>query len=52
MHLSTTLVTIPRLLTPWNSVSNHMFIAGGPVLEGFLALYVLLDWDKYRIPAR
>ena len=52
MHLSTTLVTIPRLLTPWNSVSNHLFIAGGPVLAGFLALYVLLAGDKYRIPAR
>jgi len=52
MHLSTTLVTIPRLLSAWNSFSNHLFIAGGPVLAGFLALYVLLDWEKYRIPAR
>jgi len=52
MHLITTPVIIPRLLSPWNSVSNHMFIAGRPVLAGFLALYVLLAGEKYRIPAR
>lgn len=52
MHTITTLVTIPRLLSPWNPVSNHLFIAGVPVLAGFLALYLLRDWDKYRIPAR
>lgn len=52
MHLVTTLVTIPRLLSPWNPVSNHLFIAGVPVLAGFFALYLLRDWDRYRIPAR
>lgn len=52
MHTITTLVTIPRPLAPWNPVSNHLFIAGVPVLAGFLALYLLRDWDKYRIPAR
>lgn len=51
MHSITTLVTIPRLLAPWNPVSNHLFIAGVPVLAGFLALYMLRDWDKYRVRA-
>lgn len=49
MHLGTTLVTLPRLLAPWNPVSNHLFIAGVPVLAGFLALYLLRDWDRYRV---
>jgi uncharacterized membrane protein YphA (DoxX/SURF4 family) len=52
MHSITTLVTIPRLISPWNPVSNHRFIAGVPVLSGFLALYPLRDWDRYRVPAR
>ncbi len=52
LHLVTTLVTIPRLLSPWNPVSNHLFIAGVPVLAAFFALYLLRDWDRYRIPAR
>lgn len=52
MHLVTTLATIPRLLSPWNPVSNHLFIAGVPVLAGFFAFYLLRDWDRYRIPGR
>ncbi|MBX9751725.1 MAG: DoxX family membrane protein [Roseococcus sp.] len=49
LHSITTLVTIPRLLAPWNPVSNHLFIAGVPVLAGFFALYLLRDWDRWRI---
>ena len=49
MHSVTTLATIPRLIAPWNPVSNHLFMTGVPVLAGFLALYLLRDWDKYRI---
>ncbi len=52
MRTVTTLATIPRLLAPWNPVSNHLFIAGVPVLAGFFALYLLRDWDRYRIPGR
>jgi uncharacterized membrane protein YphA (DoxX/SURF4 family) len=49
LHSVTTLVTIPRLLAPWNPVSNHLFIAGVPVLAAFFALYLLRDWDRWRI---
>jgi uncharacterized membrane protein YphA (DoxX/SURF4 family) len=49
LHSITTLVTIPRLLAPWNPVSNHLFIAGVPVLAAFFALYLLRDWDRHRI---
>jgi len=49
MHSITTLVTIPRLLSPWNPVSNHLFIAGVPVLAGFFALWLLRDFDRYRV---
>lgn len=51
MHAITTLVTVPRLLAPWNPVSNHLFIAGVPVLAGFFALWLLRDWDRYRVKA-
>jgi len=50
LHLVTTLVTIPRLLNPWNPVSNHLFIAGVPVLAGFVALYLLRDADRWTLP--
>jgi putative oxidoreductase len=49
LHSITTLVTIPRLLAPWSPVSNHLFIAGVPVLAAFFALYLLRDWDRHRI---
>ncbi|UPY38490.1 DoxX family membrane protein [Sediminicoccus sp. KRV36] len=49
LHSVTTLVTIPRLLAPWNPVSNHLFIAGVPVLAAFFALYLLRDADRWRI---
>ena len=46
----TVLVTIPRLLAPWNPVSNHFFIAGVPVWAGFLSLYLLREWDRFTLP--
>jgi hypothetical protein len=30
-------------------VSNHFFIAGVPILAAFFALYLLRDWDRYRV---
>lgn len=50
LHSVTVLVTIPRLLAPWNPVSNHFFIAGVPVLAGFFALYLLREADRWTVP--
>jgi uncharacterized membrane protein YphA (DoxX/SURF4 family) len=50
LHLVTVLVTIPRLLSPWTPVSNHFFIAGIPVLAGFVALYLMRDDDRWTLP--
>lgn len=49
LHGVTVIVSIPRILSPWTPVSNHFFIAGVPILAAFLALYLLRDWDRYRI---
>jgi uncharacterized membrane protein YphA (DoxX/SURF4 family) len=49
LHGVTVVVSMPRILSPWKPVSNHFFIAGVPILAAFLALYLLRDWDRYRI---
>ena len=42
-----------QLLDPWGLASgaaiNHLFIAGIPVLAGFIALYILHPWDIWSI---
>ena len=42
-----------QLLDPWGLGSgaaiNHLFIAGIPVLAGFIALYILHPWDIWSI---
>jgi uncharacterized membrane protein YphA (DoxX/SURF4 family) len=50
LHAASVLVSIPRLLNPWNPVSNHLFIAGVPVLAAFVALYLLRDADRWTLP--
>jgi uncharacterized membrane protein YphA (DoxX/SURF4 family) len=50
LHTVTVLVTIPRLMNPWNPVANHFFIAGVPVWAGFFALYTLRAADRWTLP--
>ncbi len=50
LHLVTVIVSIPRILSPWNPVSNHLFIAGVPILAAFVALYLLRDHDRWTLP--
>ena len=42
-----------QLLDPWGLASgesvNHLFLAGIPVLAGFIALYLLHPWDRWSI---
>ena len=45
--------TWQQLLDPWGLASgeavNHLFLAGIPVLAGFIALYILHPWDMWSI---
>ncbi|MDJ0650538.1 MAG: hypothetical protein QNJ60_17740 [Xenococcaceae cyanobacterium MO_188.B19] len=42
-----------QLLDPWGLASgaaiNHLFLAGIPVLAGFIALYILHPWDTWSM---
>jgi putative oxidoreductase len=46
LHTVTTLVTWRQLADPWGDPVNHLFVAGIPVLGGFLALFLLREWDR------
>ncbi|WP_119304209.1 DoxX family membrane protein [Dongia deserti] len=46
LHTITVLVTWRELINPWGDPINHLFIAGVPVLGGFLALFLLRHWDR------
>ena len=46
LHTVTTLVTWRQLADPWGDPVNHLFVAGIPVLGGFLALFLLRAWDR------
>ena len=45
--------TWQQLLDPWGLASgastNHLFLAGIPVLAGFIALFLLHPWDRWSI---
>lgn len=43
--------TWPQLLSPYEG-SNHLFLAGIPVLGAFVALYLLREWDVYSWDAK
>jgi putative oxidoreductase len=46
LHAVTTFVTWRQLADPWGDPVNHLFVAGLPVLGGFLALFLLREWDR------
>jgi uncharacterized membrane protein YphA (DoxX/SURF4 family) len=52
LHAVTVLVTWRQLLDPWGDEVNHLFIAGVPVLGGFIALFLLRHWDRGISAAR
>ena len=45
--------TWQQLLDPWGLAGgesvNHLFLAGIPVLAGFVALYILHPWDMWSL---
>jgi uncharacterized membrane protein YphA (DoxX/SURF4 family) len=49
LHGISVLVTWRQLLNPWADDYSHLFIAGVPVLGGFIALFLLRQWDSAAI---
>ena len=49
IHATTTLVTIPAMLHPWQPGSSHLFIAAVPVLGAFVALFLLRGADRLAL---
>jgi len=46
LHAVTVVVSWRQLIDPWGDSSNHLFIAGVPVLGAFVALFLLRHWDR------
>jgi putative oxidoreductase len=49
LHAVSVAVSWRQLLSPWADPANHLFIAGLPVLGGFIALHLLRRWDSIAI---
>ncbi|MGC3875057.1 DoxX family membrane protein [Halomonas sp. GXIMD04776] len=45
LHAVSVIVSWRLLLDPWGNSTNHLFIAGVPVLGAFIALFLLRHWD-------
>ena len=55
LHGITVLATWKQLIDPWGLIwgqNNHLFLAGVPVLGGFVALYLLRDLDRWTVDGR
>jgi len=46
VHAVSVIVSWRQLLHPWADPANHLFVAGIPVLGGFIALFLLRHWDR------
>jgi putative oxidoreductase len=46
LHAVSVAVSWRQLIDPWADPANHLFIAGVPVLGGFVALFLLRRWDR------
>ncbi len=49
LHSLSVIVSWRQLFAPWADPANHLFIAGVPVLGGFVALFLLRDWDRSEV---
>lgn len=51
IHAVTTIVSWRQLLDPYGlaKIGNHLFIASEPVLGGFIALYLLREFDALSL---
>ena len=46
LHAVSVVVSWRQLIEPWADASNHLFIAGVPVLGALIALFLLRHWDR------
>lgn len=46
IHAVSVIVSWRQLIDPWGTDTNHLFIAGLPVLGAFVALFLLRNWDR------
>ncbi|MFQ5703936.1 MAG: DoxX family membrane protein [Gemmatimonadales bacterium] len=50
------LSTWKQLIDPWGLIfdtrNNHLFLAGVPMLAGFVVLFMLRDWDIWTLDGR
>jgi putative oxidoreductase len=49
LHAVSVVVSWPFLINPWADPAAHLFIAGVPVLGGFVALFMLRHWDRISV---
>ena len=49
IHGVSVIATWRQLLHPYSAPQNHLFMAGVPVLAGFILLYILREWDRYSL---
>lgn len=56
LHAISTAATWRQLIDPWgiwlNDRIQHLFLAGVPVLAGFVVLYMLREWDTWTIEGK
>jgi putative oxidoreductase len=52
LHAASVIVSWRQLIDPWGTDTNHLFIAGVPVLGAFVALFLLRRWDRGLLDAK
>jgi uncharacterized membrane protein YphA (DoxX/SURF4 family) len=50
-HTVSVLATYRQLAAPYTG-SNHLFLAGVPIVAAMIALYLLRDWDAWSLDGR
>lgn len=48
LHAVSVVVSWRQLIDPWGEPTNHLFVAGLPVLGAFVALFLMRHWEAAR----
>ncbi|MEQ1755898.1 MAG: DoxX family membrane protein [Micropepsaceae bacterium] len=49
LHAASVVVSWRQLFDPWSVPTNHLFVAGVPVLGALVALFLLRHWDNWGL---